>query len=119
MKNPMSQSKIEPATFRLVLHCPKSCVGDIGSQLKTFATIKIHFDLRTVQQPHLQWHQSNSADRQLLRNTDFLLQIFVRGARLSFGSWAYRLISLCIHRQWLILCNSISTQQIMRLNSEK
>jgi len=31
MKNPVSQSEIEPATFRLVVHCPKACVGDFGS----------------------------------------------------------------------------------------
>jgi len=44
MQNSMSQSGIEPATFWLVLHCPKACVGDFGSQLKTFATIKTHFN---------------------------------------------------------------------------
>jgi hypothetical protein len=44
MKNPMSQSEIEPSAFRLVLHCPKACVGDFGSHLKTFDAIKAHFD---------------------------------------------------------------------------
>jgi hypothetical protein len=119
MKNPMSQSEIEPATFRLVLHCPKACVGDFGSQLKTFGTIKTHFDWFAIQQPHLYWHQSDLPRTTIISQYDSLRQIFVRGARLSFGSRPYRLISFCIRRQWLVLCNSISTQQICVLTARK